>query len=148
MSYNELLCSSIWKRKSRLCQLLWQLKHRQSASNLVRCKHQLSLKPEAPFLRITAPSDSAGGVEGGPLLLLMCLYVSLWWLYTPSRAPISLGPHRQLESKMNHEALPLVNHRLHTKLGNSCKLLVWWRLFFLLGGLMRVGAVGHQERAR
>lgn len=53
-------------------------------------------------------------------LLLLCLYASPWWLYTPSRAPISLGPYRQLESKMNHEALPLINHRPCTKLGNSC----------------------------
>lgn len=55
-----------------------------------------------------------------PPPLPMCLYASLWWLYTPSRAPISLGPYRQLESKMNHEALPLVNQRPYTKLGNSC----------------------------
>lgn len=38
------------------------------------------------------------------------MFVCVSSVYTPSGGRIGLGPHRQLESKMNHEELPLVNH--------------------------------------
>lgn len=83
------------------------------SSKVIFCV-SLADEREAPLGPRTAPRP--------PSLppLSQCLCVSRRWLHPPSGAPISLGSYRQPESKMKHEALPLVNQRCCTKLGNSC----------------------------
>lgn len=83
------------------------------SSKVIFCV-SLADEREAPLGPRTAPRP--------PSLppLSQCLCVSRRWLHPPSGAPISLGSYRQPESKMKREALPLVNQRCCTKLGNSC----------------------------